>query len=114
MADSVSTPFLKDGSNLTKYATPILLGIGTIGIVVITSYMGFLTQEKDKGNEIKLQLGIVFAITAVLCGVFAFVAYMYFSSYPAYLTNFILVMTFINLTLSVFAVGTATINVSTV
>lgn len=107
MADSVATPFWNKSTN-------ILLVIGCVGIAAIATAIGFLTNKKDKGEEIKLQLGLILVATVVLCAIFAFAAYTYFSSYPAYLTNFILVITFINLALSVFAVGAATINVSTV
>ena len=96
-----------------KNTTNVLLFIGCLGIASIAIAIGFITGKKDKGEEIKLELGLILVATVVLCAFFAIVSYIYFSSYPAYLTNFILVATFINLTLSVFAVGTATINVST-
>lgn len=107
MADSaVSSSFWKTN------ATNILLGIGIVGIASITIWMGFLTNDKDNGKKIITELGIISAIVFIICSLFAVAAYVYFSSYPAYLTNFILVMTFINLALSMFAVSAATINVS--
>lgn len=106
MADSVATPFWKNTSN-------ILLAVGCALIIVITGWMSSLTQRKDQGQQIKTELAGVSVITIILCAVFGFAAYVYFSSYPAYLTNFILVISFINLALSVFAVSVATINVTT-
>jgi hypothetical protein len=104
--ESVASPFWKNPTNM-------LLAIGCVGIAGIATWMGFLTNKKDEGNQIKTQLGIVAAIVIILCFFFAVVSYIYFTSYPAYLTNFILVISFINLALSIFAVSAATINVST-
>jgi hypothetical protein len=90
----------------------VLLGVGIVGILGITVWMGFLTQNKDKGSEIKLQLGIVALIVAALIGVFGVAAYMYFTANVNYLTPFLLFMTFINLFLSTFAVSVSTIQVT--
>ena len=103
--ESVASPFWKNSTNL-------LLIVGCIGIAGLTIAIGFLTNKKDKGDQIKAELGIVATIAGVLCFLFAVISYIYFMSYPAYLTNFILILTFINLALSIFAVSVATINVS--
>lgn len=92
--------------------TNALLGIGIVGIVGIIIWMGFLTQNKDKADQIKLQLGIVALITSALVGVFGAAAYMYFSANVNYLTPFLLFMSFLNMFLSVFAVSASTLQVA--
>lgn len=92
--------------------TNALLGIGIVGIVGIIIWMGFLTQNKDKADQIKLQLGIVALITSALVGVFGAAAYMYFSANVNYLTPFLLFMSFLNMFLSVFAVSASTLQVT--
>jgi hypothetical protein len=96
----------------TKYGTNILLGLGISGIIGMGIYVGLSPANKDNANEIRVQLGIITGVTVGLCFLFGIIAYMYFTSYPAYLTNFILIMTFINLAMSIFATGAATLNIS--
>jgi hypothetical protein len=114
MADSVPGPLSRvkeiATSSVVQY---VLLALGCVGIFAVIIMMGLASQSKDKSDEIKKQLGAIFAITFILCALFALAAYIYFSSYPSYLTNFVLVMTFVNLALSIFAVSVSTINVST-
>jgi hypothetical membrane protein len=94
-----------------EWPVTVMLGIGILGILGIIIWMGFLTQNKDKGSEIKIQLGIIAGVTAVLVGIFAVAAYMYFTANVNYLTPFLLWMTFFNIFLSVFAVSVSTIQV---
>lgn len=90
----------------------IMMSLGLAGIFGLTIWMGFLTQNKDNGAEIQKNLGIVAGVTAILIGMFAAAAYMYFSANINYLTPFLLVMTFVNLFLSLFATSAATLGVS--
>ena len=95
-----------------ELSVAIMLGIGILGIIGITIWMGFLTQNKDKGADIKIQLGIVTGITAVLIGIFGVAAYMYLLANTNYLTPFLIFMTFLNMFLSTLAVCVATIQVT--
>lgn len=107
MTDTVSVT----GSFWKTNASNILLGIGCAGIVGVAIGMGFLTRDKDNAQKISTELGIICTAVVFLCILFGIAAYIYFSSYPAYLTNFVLVMTFVNLALSMFAVSAATIRI---
>jgi len=89
----------------------IMLGTGLIGLVSITLWLGFLTQNKDNATEIQKNLVIVAGISGALIFVFGIAAYIYFSANTNYLTPFLLVMSFINLFLSVFAVSSSSLQI---
>ena len=89
----------------------VLLGVGVLGIVGISLTLGFLTQNKDNGADIQKNLGIVAGITGILVILFGVVAYIYFTANINYMGPFVLVMTFVNLLLSVFAVSAASLHV---
>lgn len=89
----------------------ILLGIGLLGIVGISLALGFLTQNKDNGAEIQKNLGIIAGVTGILVLLFGVVAYIYFTANINYLPPFLLVMTFVNMLLSVFAVSASSLQV---
>jgi hypothetical protein len=89
----------------------IMLGTGLLGIISITVWLGFLTQNKDNATEIQKNLAIVAGISGALIFVFGIAAYIYFSANTNYLTPFLLIMTFMNLFLSIFAVSSATLQV---
>ena len=86
-----------------------MLGLGLVGIIAIIIWMAFLTQNKDNGAEIQKNLAIVAGVTGILIGLFAASAYIYFTANTNYLTPFLLVMTFINLFLSLFATSASTL-----
>jgi hypothetical protein len=88
-----------------------LLGLGLTGMISIIVWLGFLTQNKDNASEIRKNLGIVGGISAVLIGIFGFVAYMYFIQNPGYIPFFTLIMLFVNLFLGVFAVSAASLSI---
>jgi len=96
---------------MTDLPVWIMLGIGLAGIIAITVWLGFLTQNKDNATEIQKNLAIVAGVSGALIFVFAIAAYIYFAANTNYLTPFLLVMTFINLFLSVFAVSTSTLQI---
>jgi len=89
----------------------VLLGIGILGILGISITLGFLTQNKDNGSEIQKNLGIVAGVTGILVILFGSVAYMYFTANVTLLPPFVLVMTFVNLLLSIFAISAASLQV---
>jgi hypothetical protein len=89
----------------------IMLGLGLAGIVGITIWLGFLTQNKDNASEIQKNLSIIAGISAVIIALFGVTAYVYFSANVAYLSPFILIMTFVNLFLSTFAISAASLQV---
>ena len=89
-----------------------LLGFGLAGLVGIMFALGFLTQNKDNGTEIRKNLGIITGVTAILVFIFGAVAYMYFTTNVNYLTPFLLIMTFVNLLVSLVAISAASLSVS--
>lgn len=89
----------------------ILLIIGILGIVGLSITMGFLTQNKDNGAEIQKNLAIVAGVTGILVILFGVVAYMYFKTNVAYLPDFVLIMTFVNLLMSVFAISASSLQI---
>ena len=95
----------------TELPVLVMLGIGLAGIVGMIIWLGMLTQNKDNGAEIQKNLAIVASIVAVLVFLFGASAYVYFMSNTLYLTPFLLVMTFINMGLSVIAVSAASLSV---
>jgi len=91
--------------------TRVLLGVGVSGILGVGIGLGFLTQNKDNGAEIQKNLGIIAGVTGILILIFGIVSYMYFSSHINYMAPFVLIMTFVNLFMSVFAVSAASLQV---
>jgi len=91
--------------------TRVLLGVGVSGILGVGSGLGFLTQNKDNGAEIQKNLGIIAGVTGILILLFGVVAYMYFSSHINYMAPFVLIMTFVNLFMSIFAVSASSLQV---
>jgi hypothetical protein len=89
----------------------VLLGIGVLGIVGISMALGFLTQNKDNGADIQKNLGIIAGITGIIVILFGVVAYIYLTANINYMGPFVLVMSFVNLLLSVFAVSAASLQV---
>jgi hypothetical protein len=87
----------------------VLLGIGVVGIVAITITLGFLTQNKDNGAEISKNLAIIGGTTAIIVLIFAVVSYIYFSANINYMAPFVLIMTFVNLFLGIFAVSASSL-----
>jgi hypothetical protein len=90
----------------------IMLGLGLAGIVGLFIYIAYMPQNKDNAGEIQKNLAIITGISAVIVGIFGVTAYIYFSANVAYLSPFVLIMTFINLFLSVTAVSAASLNIS--
>lgn len=95
-----------------KLSLYVMLGIGLIGLVTVVVWLGFLTNNKDNANEIQKNLGIVTAVTGVLMFIFGGAAYMYFTTDVNALTPFLLVMTFVNMFLSLVAVSTASLGIT--
>jgi hypothetical protein len=89
----------------------VLLGLGLTGMIAIMIWMGFLTQNKDNASEIQKNLGIVGAVSAILISIFGVVSYIYFTANPGYIPFFVLIMTFVNLFTSVFALSAASLSV---
>jgi hypothetical protein len=96
-----------DDSLMTRF----LLGLGVSGILGVGIGLGFLTQNKDNGAEIQKNLGIIAGVTGILILIFGVVSYIYFSSNINYMAPFVLIMTFVNLFMSVFAVSAASLQV---
>ena len=95
-----------------KLSLYVMLSIGLIGLVTVVVWLGFLTNNKDNANEIQKNLGIVTAVTGVLMLIFGGASYMYFTTDVNALTPFLLVMTFVNMFLSLVAVSTASLGIT--
>ena len=91
--------------------TNVLLGFGVLGILGVATALGFVTQNKDNGAEIQKSLGIIAGVTGVLILIFGVIAYMYFSANINYMAPFVLIMTFVNLFMSIFAVSASSLQV---
>ena len=90
----------------------VMLGLGLSGLTAVMVWLGFLTNNKTNGNEIQKQLGIVTAVTGVLVLIFGGAAYMYFTTDVNALTPFLLVMTFVNMFLSLVAVSASSLGIT--
>jgi hypothetical protein len=90
----------------------ILLFLGMGLIVTSVGILSYLTQNKDNSENINAKIGAVTGVASVAVILFGIVAYIYFTTNKAYMTNFILIMTFLNMLLSIIAVSTAVINVT--
>lgn len=91
----------------------IMLGLGLGGIVAVIGWMAFMTVNKpNSAAEITRQLWIVFGVVGSLIVLFGAASYIYFTANTNYLTPFLLVMNFVNLFLSLFAMSAATLNVT--
>ena len=87
----------------------LVLGIG--GMIAIIVWLSFLTQNKDNASEIQKNLVIVAAVSGVLTILFGIAAYIYFTANTNYLTPFLLVITFVNMFLSLFAISTSSLQI---
>jgi hypothetical protein len=91
--------------------TYALLGIGVAGIIVCMGLVAFKSPDEN-ANEFRKNLGIVAGGCGGAILLFAGGAFIYFSTHVNYLTPFLLIMTFINLFLSVFAISAASLRIS--
>jgi hypothetical protein len=96
---------------MTDIIVRVLLVVGILGIVGISIALGFLTQNKDHGSEIQKNLAIVAGVTGILVLLFGCVAYMYLTANINYMAPFVLIMTFINLFMGMFAISAASLQV---
>lgn len=97
---------------MSDFVVNVLLALGLAGVVGIMFALGFLPQNPDHGSEIKKNLGIISGVTGILIFIFGAVAYMYFTTNVNYLTPFLIIMTFVNLLMSLIAVSAASLSVS--
>jgi hypothetical protein len=89
----------------------VMMTLGVGGIIGILVWLGVLTQDKDNAAEIRKNLAIVGGVTGILIFVFAAAAYVYFMANINYLTPFLLIMTFVNLFLSLYATSAASLQI---
>jgi hypothetical protein len=102
------------GSPMTSgadIAVWVMMTLGVGGIIGILVWLGVLTQDKDNAAEIRKNLAIVGGVTGILVFVFAAAAYVYFMANINYLTPFLLIMTFVNLFLSLYATAAASLQI---
>jgi hypothetical protein len=102
------------GSPMTSgadIAVWVMMTLGVGGIIGILVWLGVLTQDKDNAAEIRKNLAIVGGVTGILVFVFGAAAYIYFMANINYLTPFLLIMTFVNLFLSLYATAAASLQI---
>ena len=88
----------------------LIVGLGlSIGAII---WLGTLSQNKDTGAEVAKQLGIIAGIVAIAIIALCIFAYIYFSTNVTYLSPFLLITTFVNMFLSLFAVSAATLQIT--
>jgi hypothetical protein len=98
-------------ASLGEGITWSLLGLGVFG-VAFCMYWIATNAPNPNANEIRKNLGIVGGVSGGAVLIFAIAAYIYFSTHVNYLTPFLLIMTFVNLALSVFAVSASTLQIT--
>ena len=86
-----------------------LLVIGVLGIVGVSVALGFLTQNKDNGAEISKNLSIIGGTTGIIIIIFGIASYIYFSAHINHMAPFVLIMSFVNLFLSIFAISASSL-----
>jgi uncharacterized membrane protein len=94
----------------------ILMAFVVVGIVALFMTLGFLSpniDNPDNANEIKKNLGIISVVLAIIVGILGIVSYMYFTANPAYITQFTILVVFVNMFLSLFALSASTLNMRT-
>ena len=92
-------------------ATWITLGLGIALIIVSLIFVGMSSPDKN-ANEIRKNLGVVAGMSGGGVLAFGIASYIYFSTHVNYLTPFLLIMTFVNLALSVIAVSISSLKVT--
>ena len=92
-------------------AAGVMMFLATGGIIGIIIWLSVLTQNNDNAAEIRKNLAIIGGVTGILIGVFAAAAYVYFMANINYLTPFLLIMTFVNLFLSLYATAAASLQI---
>jgi len=97
-----------DGSDIWIW---VLFVIGLLGLLGIILWLSFLTQNKDNATEIRKILAIVAGVNGIMVTIFGVAAYVYFSANTMYLTPFLLIVTFLNMFLSLFAISSSALQV---
>lgn len=100
---------MESGSIVMK----VMLGLGITGILGIIIFLSQMpVSNPDHANQIQINLGIVTGVTAVIMLLFGGAAYMYFTTDVNALTPFLLIMTFVNMFLSLVAVSAASLGIT--
>jgi len=89
----------------------VMLSTSLAGIIGIFGWVISMTQHQDNAAEIKKNLAVVSSIVSILVIILGGAAYIYFMSDTTMLIPFLIIMTFINLALSLIAVSTASLSV---
>lgn len=89
-----------------------MISLGIAGIIGLMIWLGMLTRNRDEGADIQKNLAIIASVTGVLVFLFGIAAYMYFSANSNYLLNYLMIMSFVNMFFSVFAVSASTLQIT--
>ena len=89
----------------------IMLLIGLVCVLYTSVQLGLLSQDPNKASEIRKELSIIAIVNGIAVFLFGGAAYIYFNANVNYLTPFLLIMSFVNLFLSLYATSAATLQV---
>lgn len=90
----------------------IFLGLLILGIGVLIYVVGFYAGDKNTLDSLQKKMPIIFGATFVVVLLLAIFSYIYLRSNTQAFVPFVIIMSFLNLELSLLAVSTATIQKS--
>ena len=82
-----------------------------VGLIGLYIYIGVYVGNKDTNNDVNKHLMIIGSLTGVITLFFGIMAFFYFAANQRYVTEFLLVMNFVTLFVSLFALSTASLQV---
>jgi len=95
-------------SNTGVWTFLILFMIGLIGLYI---YIGVYVGNKDTNNDVRKHLIIIGSLTGVITFFFGIISFFYFAANQRYVTEFLLLMNFVTLFLSLFALSTSSLQI---
>jgi len=95
-------------SNTVAVALLSLVLAGLIGIYI---YIGVMAGKLDSANEVSKHIGIIAGTTGGLLIIFTVLSFYYFTTNVTYATPYLLIMSGVNIFLSLLAVSVASIQV---
>ena len=95
-------------SNTGVWSFLIIFMIGLIGLYI---YIGVYVGDKDTNNDVRKHLIIIGSLTGVITFFFGIISFFYFAANQRYVTEFLLLMNFVTLFVSIFALSAASLQV---
>lgn len=88
-----------------------LLSFVLLGLIGIYGYIGVMAGKVDNANEVSKHIGIIAGTTGILLIIFTVLSFYYFTTNVTYATPYLLIMSGVNIFLSLLAVSVASIQV---